>query len=99
MESKYRELVNNKPKLNIKKNAREVIFKTVASMCDNVHYISFKKNSEGDFIMSGGISSLSNWQFKHTVSEIEWVADDENWEEVVDMINSGTAVVESVRSR
>jgi hypothetical protein len=51
--SKYLELRANPPKLTIKEGAREVIFKTVASMCDNIHYITFKKNEEGDFKMSG----------------------------------------------
>ncbi len=68
-------------------------------MCDNVGYLKFKKNSEGDFKMSGNGFSLSNWQFKYQVHEIEWTADENGWDEVIKMINSGTSLIESVISR
>ena len=97
--SKYRELRMNPPKLVVKKDAREVIFKTVSCMCDNVHYITFKKNSDGDFKMNGGGFSLSNWQMKHPIHEIEWEADAGEWDGVVAMINSGTEAIEEVKSR
>lgn len=97
--SKYRELLSSPPKLTIKKGAREVIFKTVSCMCDNVHYITFRKNDNGDFRMSGGGFSLSNWQMKHPIHDIEWEADENNWEGVIEMINSGTELIESVKSR
>jgi hypothetical protein len=97
--SKYRELRLNAPKLAIKGGAREVIFKTVSCMCDNVHHITFKKNDSGDFKMNGNGFSLSNWQMKHEKHEIEWTADEEGWDEVIAMINSGTEAIESVISR
>ena len=40
--SKYQELRMNAPKLTIKEGAREVIFKTVSCMCDNVGHLRFK---------------------------------------------------------
>ena len=97
--SKYVELRNNPPKLTIKEGAREVIFKTVASMCDNVHYITFKKNSEGDFKMHGNGFALSNWGMNHEKHEIEWEADGNMWGGVIAMINSGYEAIESVISR
>ena len=97
--SQYRELLVNPPKLTVKKDAREVIFKTVSCMCDNIHYITFRKNDQGDFRMSGGGFSLSNWQMKHTTQDIEWEADEANWADVIKMINSGTEKIESVKSR
>jgi len=97
--SKYRELHQNPPKLVIGEGVREVIFKTVSCMCDNIHYLRFKKNDEGDFKMDGKGSSLSNWQMKHTSHEIEWKADENKWEEVIKMINTGTSKIESVVSR
>jgi hypothetical protein len=96
---KYQELRTNSPKLTIKEGAREVIFKTISVMCDNVNYITFKKNSEGDFKMDGNGHSLSNFNFKHQVFEIEWEADENMWGGVIAMINSGTSVIESVVSR
>ena len=97
--SKYVELRVNTPKLIIKEGAREVIFKTISAMCDNVHYITFKKDSNGDFKMSGNGFALSNWQMKHEKHEIEWEADENIWGGVIAMINSGTAAIESVISR
>ena len=97
--SKYVELRNNNPKLVIKEGAREVIFKTISCMCDNVYYLKFKRNSEGDFKMNGNGFALSNFQFNHQVHEIEWEADENMWGGVIAMINSGTSVIESVTSR
>jgi hypothetical protein len=97
--SKYVELRRNQPKLTIKEGAREVIFKTISCMCDNVHYLRFKKNSDGDFKMDGMGFHTSNWQMKHAKHEIEWEADENMWGGVIAMINSGTKVIESVTSR
>jgi hypothetical protein len=97
--SKFIELRQNAPKLTIKEGAREVIFKTVSCMCDNVHHLRFKKNSDGDFKLDGNGFSLSNWQMKNEKHEIEWEADEGGWDEVIAMINSGTAAIESVISR
>jgi hypothetical protein len=97
--SKFIELRQNTPKLTIKEGAREVIFKTISCMCDNVHHITFKKNSDGDFKLDGNGFAISNWQINHPKHEIEWTADEEGWDEVIAMINSGTAAIESVISR
>ena len=97
--SKYRELRLNAPKLTIKEGAKEVIFKTISCMCDNVHYLRFKKNSDGEFKIDGMGFSISNWQMKHPKHEIEWEADENNWGGVISMINSGTEVIEEVKSR
>ena len=97
--SKYQELLQNPPRLTVKKEAREVIIKTVSCMCDNVHYLKLKKNSEGDFKMSGNGFALSNWQMKHTPHYIELIADEGKWNQVFRMINTGTEKIESLKSR
>ena len=97
--SKYRELRLNAPKLTIKEGAKEVIFKTVSCMCDNVGYLRFKKNDNGEFRLDGMGYAVSNWQMKHPKHEIEWEADENMWGGVIAMINSGTAKIESVTSR
>lgn len=97
--SKYKELRQNPPKLTVINNPREVIFKTISCMCDNVHHITLKKNSEGDFKMYGNGFHLSNWQFKHEIHDIEWEADANEWGGVIAMINSGTSIVSEVKSR
>tara|TARA_R110000803_G_C11919609_1_gene314179 strand:+ start:702 stop:998 length:297 start_codon:yes stop_codon:yes gene_type:complete len=97
--SKYRELRLNAPKLTIKEGAREVIFKTISCMCDNVGHLRFKKNDGGDFKLDGVGFAISNWQMKHQKHEIEWEADENEWGGVMAMINSGTEAISSVISR
>jgi hypothetical protein len=97
--SKFRELRMNPPKLTIKEGAREVIFKTISCMCDNTGHLRFKKNNEGDFKLDGMGFAVSNWQMKHQKHDIEWKADENEWDEVIAMINSGTAAISEVKSR
>ncbi len=97
--TEYQVLTHNPPKISIKKDAREVVFNTTASMCDNKHTITFKKRDDGDFGVSGGRFALSNWGMKNDLTDLRWAADDQNWPEVVRIINSGYEVVSSVRSR
>ena len=99
MSYKYSQLVNNPPKLTIKEGAKEVVFKTISCMCDNVHYLRFKKNDNGEFNLDGMGYAVSNWRMKHEKFEVEWKADENHWDSVISMINSGTEVVESVVSR
>lgn len=68
-------------------------------MCDNVGHLRFKKNEEGDFKLDGMGFSINNWSMKHEKYEIEWEADENEWGGVIAMINSGTSVIESVKSR
>jgi len=97
--SKYVELLNNPPKLEVKKDAREVVINLVSCMCDNKYKWTFKKNDEGDFkIITHGFA-FSNFQTKFDKDEIEWEADELKWSEVFRMINSGTSKIESLRSR
>ena len=97
--SKYLDLKNNPPKIEIKKGAKEVLVTTISVMCDNEHTIRFKKDSNGEFTVNGGINSLRNWQMKYDTMDLTWAADEENWSEVIKMINSGTEQVEKVRVR
>jgi hypothetical protein len=96
---KYQRLINYPPELEVKSGAREVIFNLISAMCDNRGTLRFKKNSEGDFKMDGRGDALSNFQMKCKTHEVEWKADEEEWGEVIRMINSGTYVIESVDSR
>ena len=97
--NKYLELRANPPKLSIKGGAREVIFTTISCMCDNVGYLRFKKNEEGDFKLDGVGFAISNWQMKTTQHDLEWLADEAGWDEVIKLINTGTSKIESVKSR
>ena len=97
--SKYQELRQSPPNLDIKQGADEVIFTTISCMCDNKHTIRFSKHLNDKFKMSGMGFSLSNWQFKHEVYEMEWEADLGNWDKVVSMINTSTEAIQKVASR
>ena len=99
VQSKYVTLRHNPPKLEVKENARELVITTVSCMCDNTHYLTLKKNSEGDFKLNGGRFSLNNWQFEYSIHDIEWTADEGNWNKVFEMINSSTEVISEVKSR
>ena len=97
--SKYVELLNNPPKLEVKENAREVVINLISCMCDNKHKWTFKKNEDGDFKINTHGYSFINFQTKFDKDEIEWEADDLKWDKVFRMINSGTSKIESLRSR
>jgi hypothetical protein len=97
--SNYQQLKNNPPQLSIKGGAREVIFTTISCMCDNVGHLRFKKNEGGDFKLDGVGFAISNWQMKTTQHDLEWLADEAGWDEVIKLINTGTSKIESVKSR
>lgn len=99
MSTLYNHLRNNAPILNIKQNAKEVLFTTHSVMCEYKTYIHLKQNEDGEFQMSGRGRSLSNGIQGLLANEIESAADEKNWPEVIKMINSGTAVIGSVQSR
>jgi hypothetical protein len=97
--SKYTELRNNPPVLNVVPNAREIVIDLVSCMCDNKNKLSFKRDANGDYKISTHGYAFSNFQIKHDKIDIEWEADAQNWESVFKMINTGTSLIESVRSR
>lgn len=100
--SKYQDLLRNKPKLEIKDRANEVIFTLVSCMCDNISYIRFYKK-DTEFNLSHYNSNVglafSNLQCKFEKHDILWEADDNNWETVIEMINSGISKIAEVKSR
>jgi len=100
----YKELRNNKPTLNIptiKDNPEFVAFKMVSSMCNNKSTITFKKRKDGTyFVIARNASvqlSLSNYQFKEDIEEVKWLAENNRWDEVTEIINSGTSVIEIIK--
>jgi hypothetical protein len=101
----WAELKQNPPMIDVKKlkGKKEVIFTMVSCMCNNISYIRFKKNQEGEFRLNAYITSygysFSNYQMRHTQHEIEWSADEGNWAEVIRMLNTGTSVIGEFISR
>jgi hypothetical protein len=87
------------PKIEInKKDPREVHFFVVSCMCDNEHKITLRRQEDGQYKVSAGIQALSNFQMKGDYeTDLVWAAEDNEWNKVVDIINSGTSVVESVK--
>ena len=85
----YRELLNNPPRIIIKKDAKEVVFTTVSVMCDNINYLVFKKKDD-EFSLSGRGHALSNWKMKGDyITDLHWAADEQDWNKVIKIINSG----------
>jgi hypothetical protein len=103
--SKYQELITNPPRFTViqtiskTKDPKEVIFKVVSCMCDNVHYFRFKKNNNDEFKLDCIGHHYGNFGIKIPKHELEWNADEGKWREVFNSINSGTSVIESVQSR
>ena len=83
----------------IVQNPKEVIFHTVASMCDNKHMFRFKKDASGEFKLSCNGFAYSNFGIKGDKYELEWAADEGDFFDVIQMINSGYQLVEKVVSR
>ena len=83
----------------IVQNPKEVIFHTVASMCDNKHLFKFKKDASGEFKLSCNGFAYSNFGIKGNKYELEWAADEGDFFDVIQMINSGYQLVEKVVSR
>lgn len=99
----WNELKKNPPALTVNSDSKKVMFTMIGVMCDSKSYITFEKNSEGYFGMracgtTGYGYSLYNYQFEPPVPEIIWAADEGDWDEVIKMLNSGVALIETVRS-
>ena len=84
---------------SIVENPKEVIFHTVAGMCDNKHMFRFKKDASGEFKLSCCGFAYSNFGIENHKYELEWAADEGKFFDVIKMINSGFQVVEEVKSR
>ena len=100
----FEELKTNPPKLTIVKDAREVIFTMISCMCNNKSYITFKQDPNKEFnvwatLPSGMGYSFSNYQFRYPKHEMLWTADEQKWNEVIEMLNSGTGLIAEVKSR
>jgi len=97
--SKYGELLRKPPMLEVYGKPREIKIDLVSAMCDYRHWLTFIDIVDVDYkIFSHGFA-YSNFQIEHGKDDIEWIADDGNWEEVFDMINTGTSKIESIKYR
>ncbi len=97
--SKYRELLTKPPVLDICGNPREVKVNLVSCMCDNKYRWTFKKNEDGDYKIFTHGQAYSNFQTGWCKDDIEWEADDGEWDGVFAMINTGTSKIESIKYR
>jgi hypothetical protein len=97
--SKYRELLTNPPTLEVKGKPREIKIDLVSCMCDNRYRWTIKENKDGDYKIFTHGHAYSNFQIKHGKDDIEWIADEGDWNGVFKMINSGTEKIESIKYR
>ena len=87
---------------------KEVVFNLVSCMCDNRDRLIFKKTNANGYMEfrvylksypSGTMQSLSNLQMKADEIDLAWKAGGNEWENVVELIETGTSVIESIMSR
>ena len=96
--SLYNKLKFNPPTLKVEGKPREIKIDVVSVMCDN-KYRWIVKQVDGDYKISTAPYSFSNFQTEFRKDDIEWEMDNGNWDEVFDMINSGTIAVEQIKYR
>ena len=97
--SKYQELLVNPPKLKIEGKPKEIKIDLVSCMCDNEYRWTIKQNEDGDYKINTHGFAYSNWQIRARRDDIEWIADEGNWDKVFLLINSGTSKIESIKYR
>ena len=98
--SKYGELLRKPPVLGvIKGKPREMKIDLVSCMCDNRYRWTVKENEDGDYKINCHGQAYSNFQIDHRRDDIEWTADAGEWDEVFEMINTGTILIESIKNR
>tara|TARA_R100001530_G_scaffold60360_3_gene43629 strand:+ start:2713 stop:3015 length:303 start_codon:yes stop_codon:yes gene_type:complete len=95
----YRELKDNPPILKIEGKPREIKIDLVSVMCDNKYRWIVKKDGNGDYRINTSPFAYSNFQIEWRKDDIEWEMDKMNWNEVFDMINSGTSVIANIKYR
>lgn len=104
MGSKYQELKRNRPAFKITNKPKEIHFKMISCMCDNESKIVFRKNKDGEYTVIARNNhcnlALSNYQMGGDYeTDLIWAADEGDWGKVINILNSGTELVESFRSR
>jgi len=94
----YNKLRLNPPTLKVEGKPREMKIDVVSVMCDNKYRWKVKQ-VDGDYKISTSPFSFRNFQTKFRKDDIEWEMDNGNWNQVFDMINSGTILVEQIKYR
>jgi len=97
--SKYRDLLIKPPVLEVYGKPREMKIDLVSCMCDNEYRWTIKENEDGDYKIFTHGFAYSNFQTDHRKDDIEWAADAGEWDEVFEMINTGTSQIESIKYR
>jgi hypothetical protein len=98
--NKYRTLISTPPKLEVRSAPKEVVFYVISAMCDNDYTITFTRNDDKSYNVSGGRFSLRNFSMQGDwEQDLRWLAQDGEWQEVIAVINTGNIVVERVRCR
>tara|TARA_Y100001973_G_scaffold52009_1_gene77101 strand:- start:1402 stop:1698 length:297 start_codon:yes stop_codon:yes gene_type:complete len=97
--SKYDELRINPPRLDIQGKPRQIKIDLISCMCDNKYRWIVSKDENGDYRINTMGYAYSNFQCEWRKDDIEWEMDNMNWDEVFDMINSGTSLIEKIKYR
>ena len=82
---------------NIVGNPKEIRIDLVSVMCDNKYRFTFKKSELGDYKLSTDGYAYSNYSIPIRKDDLEWLADDNDWQQVFDVINKGTVAISGYR--
>ena len=96
--SLYLKLRQNPPKLEVPTNTTKIMIHLVSVMCDNKYLMKLEKFTTG-WKLNTLSQAFTNFQMKCYQYEIEWAADEKNWNKVFELLNSGTSVVEKITCR
>ena len=79
-------------------NTTEIMIHVVACMCDNKYLLKMFKTTTG-WQLNTLTQHFDNFQMKCYKYEIEWAADNKEWDKVFSFINSGVQVVSHIACR
>ncbi len=89
----------------VKKKHCTLIFTIVSCMCDNISYLRLKKDKKENTVQVHYYNDHCSYSFSNMQTEgngkenIKWAFLDNNIEEIIRIINTGTVAVSSVKSR
>ena len=86
-------------KVKIKDKPKEVIFELVSVMLDNKYRLGFKLSNDEYSINTFGQAYSNHGIKSHDQKDLEWLADEGKWQEIVDIINSGYCKVFDFKQR
>ena len=97
--TKYNNILRNRPIHTVKDNPTKVVIKLISSMSDNSHTFTFLKREDNTFSLSTHGHSFKNFGItRFSKEKLEIEATEGYWFYIFTMIETGTSLIESVKS-